>query len=79
MRGPGALHIVYLEGPRRLRVTDPAALPRFYQMIDPRDGTVLSQGKWESPGDPRRNTIETPDQPCVIVFTNEPAAGQEQG
>lgn len=76
---PGELHIVYLEGPRTLRVADPAALPRFYRIIDPRDGTVLGHGKWESHGDARRSIIETPaGRPAVIVFTKEPVAGPDR-
>jgi hypothetical protein len=71
---PGELHVLYLEGQRRLRVIDAANLPRCYTVIDPRDGSTLSQGKYELPADSRANVIESPDQPCVIIFTREPLA-----
>jgi uncharacterized protein DUF4038/uncharacterized protein DUF5060 len=76
---PGELHILYLEGRRRLRVTDAAALPRCYTAIDPRDGTILSQGETGQFQGTRPGTIETPGGgPCVIVFTKEPLARGER-
>ena len=65
---PDLLHIVYLEGPRRIRVAESAGPPRCYTVIDPRDGVVVARGECV-PGSDLPQAL--PDGPSVIIFTRE--------
>jgi hypothetical protein len=73
---PGQLHLVYLEGRRRLRIAEAARLPRCYTAVDPRDGRVVLAGTVDSGLGPRENVIDLPEGPSLLIFTEEPLSGR---
>jgi hypothetical protein len=72
---PGRLHLIYLEGRRRLRLAGSATLPPFYTIIDPRNGRVLCRGTSEPGVAWRQNILDPPDGPSLVIFTAEPFGG----